>query len=606
MRIVRKINLTLVAAMAVAAGVNGVVLQTTVMPLFYKIEEAASERNEGRALEALKTVEQRVAEAAAAYAAAMVADAGGGAEGLARLDESLTAGAMTTLELDYVAVFDAGGRRVLDRAVAADDGKAAGAAAFRTASGELSGRLQRDSSADGIGSDLVLSPRGPLAIGYARIGGASDDRGTIVFGRAVDMSALKAMTKVAFRLEPVEAGTVPKPAFLRLPESIETRRTLTATDGDPMAELVTVTTRRNVMAGQTAIWWASGLMFGSMLVLLVCVGVAIHLIAVRRIERIRSHLSSIAASGDLDPMVEDRAGDELSETIVSFNRMALQLAELRSEIRRSDYRHGAADQAAGLLHNLRNAVSPVTAMAWDLEQRETAGWRTNITRVLEELDREDVDAARLAKLQGLLVLSVREALKADLVRQGDLQLLNEMLRHMEEILREEDRLAQSDRRLEPVDLTDAVSRAVRRLGLRPGLVATVDAAPGSFALGYRVVIDQILDNLVVNASQAIEAAGRSGGRIALAMAPAELSGEPAIEIAVSDNGDGIPNEDLGSIFRKGFSTRRERSGGLGLHWCANAAKAMGGQLCAQSHGSGEGATLRLILPLAPLNDRVAA
>ena len=51
-----------------------------------------------------------------------------------------------------------------------------------------------------------------------------------------------------------------------------------------------------------------------------------------------------------------------------------------------------------------------------------------------------------------------------------------------------------------------------------------------------------------------------------------------------------------AIFRRGVSTRNRATGGLGLHWCANAVKVMGGSIRAESDGPGLGATIILELP----------
>src|SRR5262249_31044306 len=69
-----------------------------------------------------------------------------------------------------------------------------------------------------------------------------------------------------------------------------------------------------------------------------------------------------------------------------------------------------------------------------------------------------------------------------------------------------------------------------------------------------------------------------------------------VRIAISDNGEGIPEDRLASIFQKGGSTRSARSGGLGLHWCANATKLLGGTSSATSGGLGHGKTIPLEHP----------
>ena len=74
-------------------------------------------------------------------------------------------------------------------------------------------------------------------------------------------------------------------------------------------------------------------------------------------------------------------------------------------------------------------------------------------------------------------------------------------------------------------------------------------------------------------------------------------GTTASKSTVSDNGIGIPPENLTRIFSHGFSTRKGGHG-FGLHSGANAAKEMGGQLSVHSDGVGKGATFTLELPLA--------
>jgi signal transduction histidine kinase len=67
---------------------------------------------------------------------------------------------------------------------------------------------------------------------------------------------------------------------------------------------------------------------------------------------------------------------------------------------------------------------------------------------------------------------------------------------------------------------------------------------------------------------------------------------------VTDNGIGIPSENLNRIFAHGFTTK-ESGHGFGLHSGALAAKEMGGSLTVQSEGLGFGSTFTLELPLKP-------
>jgi signal transduction histidine kinase len=105
---------------------------------------------------------------------------------------------------------------------------------------------------------------------------------------------------------------------------------------------------------------------------------------------------------------------------------------------------------------------------------------------------------------------------------------------------------------------------------------------------------QILVNLVRNAKQACEAAGRAGGRILVRVGA--MSG--GVAISVSDDGVGIAPEHMTRIFSHGFTTKKNGHG-FGLHGGALAARELGGHLRVASDGAGRGATFTLELPLQP-------
>ena len=77
-----------------------------------------------------------------------------------------------------------------------------------------------------------------------------------------------------------------------------------------------------------------------------------------------------------------------------------------------------------------------------------------------------------------------------------------------------------------------------------------------------------------------------------------------IEIAVTDNGPGIPPDQLNSIFKKFTRVRRQDSPkgtGLGLAFCRLAVNAHGGRIWAEST-LGQGTTIRFVLPSSLTNN----
>src|SRR6185295_3794293 len=81
---------------------------------------------------------------------------------------------------------------------------------------------------------------------------------------------------------------------------------------------------------------------------------------------------------------------------------------------------------------------------------------------------------------------------------------------------------------------------------------------------------QILVNLVRNAKYACDESGRAEKRVTVRVS----NDEGRIQIAVIDNGVGIPPENLTRIFSHGFTTRKDGHG-FGLHSGALAARELG-------------------------------
>jgi signal transduction histidine kinase len=110
---------------------------------------------------------------------------------------------------------------------------------------------------------------------------------------------------------------------------------------------------------------------------------------------------------------------------------------------------------------------------------------------------------------------------------------------------------------------------------------------------------QILVNLIRNAKYACDESKREDKRIILLASAVDQR----VIISVSDNGVGIPSENLQRIFEHGFTTR-PGGHGFGLHSGALAAQSMGGTLTVHSDGLNLGARFTLELPLEPRSEAV--
>jgi len=137
------------------------------------------------------------------------------------------------------------------------------------------------------------------------------------------------------------------------------------------------------------------------------------------------------------------------------------------------------------------------------------------------------------------------------------------------------------------------------LGAADALAQDHVATIRDFQAGPSITTDkhkvlQILINLVRNAKLACVDSGRTDKQITVRT----TSDDRNVQIAISDNGVGIPAENLTRIFNHGFTTRKTGHG-FGLHSAALAAKELGGALTVHSDGPGHGATFTLELPCKP-------
>jgi two-component system NtrC family sensor kinase len=599
MRIVSKINLALVGVVGISALLNLAALELTVMPSFLDLENTAARRNQSRALEAIESQEAQVAASSRDYGFWDDSFAFMKGEKADYIEKNVNPESIKALNLNYIVMVDPNGKIVLDKGYdfSGDEPKPlrlmrsdvlAGADPLLAPFGEPGSR-----------TGLIKTDGGIVAVGYAPI--LTSERtgptvGTLLFGRILDIAALQDQTKVDFELLPVDDGASGSDELIRRDDTIEVSSVVTGLDGAPLARLASTTGRSVSAAGRQAVWAAMTLLILGGLALIAALAFVLRHIAIKRVGALRDHLSQVGSTGQLAILPEDGRGDELSETIVSFNRMASQLADLRDTLRRQDYHHGAADQAAGILHNVRNAISPIGTIAWDLTRREEAPWKRNIAKALDEIADPMLPAERAGKLHQFVAMSTAKLLEEGGTRHADLQTLTAMVRHVDEILKEEDAASRGRRVVERIDLRSSIESAAKLISRKENIELLLKVEPGSAVSGHRIAVEQILGNLLVNSAEAIEATDRGHGRIEIDVAEVELGGTVGLAITLRDDGEGIDEARLETIFEKGFSTRRDRSGGTGLHWCANAVGAMNGRLFARSEGPGRGATLHLILP----------
>jgi len=601
MRIVTKINSALGILVGLSVLLNFAALQFTVKPSFAELEEKTASDNQTRVLEALHRLEDRARGSARDYAVWDDTYSFMSGKQPEYLDKNINAETLRPLNANFFVIVDNSGKIVVNEGFEFSADDASPAHLFPVTQIALEQDLLQSIGGGEPGAGLLRTEHGLVAVGYAPIlksDSTGPSPGILLIGSIIDVDPLINSTKVEFRVGPPSAD-VHATTLASREDVIEVTDVLPGLGNVPAGTLISKTPKSISKLGQQTIWAALGLIVVAGLAALGASTFLLHKIAIARIERMRSHLTQVGATGSLSPMPDDPAKDELSDMSRSFNSMATQLAELRERIRRQDYQEGAADHAAGILHNVRNNLSPIGAIAWSLAQAEDTAWKEQVRRALSEIQAGKVGGDRIGKLQTFVGLAAEKFLAEGDQRKQDLESMRGMLRHLDEVLAAEDAVSQVERVREPIEVEPAIRLAAGLVESRPAARIKVTCPQDvPVVLGSNVNLKQVLGNLFINAAEAIEATGRVSGRIEVRISETIHLGQPALDIAISDDGEGIDEAMLKHIFEKGFSTRRERSGGLGLHWCANAMNGMGGRIHAESGGKGHGATLHLVLPLA--------
>jgi signal transduction histidine kinase len=348
---------------------------------------------------------------------------------------------------------------------------------------------------------------------------------------------------------------------------------------------------------------------GAMLILVVLTILIVNSVVGRPVATLQSAMNRVEA-GALDERVKEVRSDEIGALSRGFNAMLDRLHTADREIRAFN----------------RRLADEIRAATLDLERKNEA--LAQLNRLLNAARREIGDKERLAAL-GQLAAQLAHEIGTPLgsvsghlqlaMSGGDvptplkdrLQVASRELERVSKIVRD---YLDSTRRVVPERVTVDVARLLdEAIGIalsdeaRANLIVEkrVDAAAAAIETDPGL-LRQILINLLTNAADAgggkiqlvarTNARGRPSGVSAANASEEVASPWRALELAVHDDGAGIPPEDVARIFEPFYTTKgRGKGTGLGLSICRELAQALGARLTVES-APGKGSTFTVILP----------
>ena len=339
-----------------------------------------------------------------------------------------------------------------------------------------------------------------------------------------------------------------------------------------------------------------------LLIVLVVLRRVIGRLVIAPLLRVERHMQRVRASGSMGLLEDDGRRDEFGSLGRSFNAMLSQLKDLREQIEVQSFALGRSESAVAVMHNVRNALNPIsTILSQGIAQAPPID-RAMVERAVLELGKPDMSDTRREKLAAFVAAAVSAEVAGREAMRGELQVGREAMAHVLEIIGQQQASAHERPPLELVDVSELVARnaAIARYS-QGASIAFSFPADRHVALANRVILSQVIGNLLGNAAEAVAATGRTTGCITVTIEEADA----LVRIAIRDDGEGFDGSVEPALFQRGFSTRQHKSGGLGLHWCANSMTAMEGSLRLQSEGKGRGAVAILTLK-APLAEAIAA
>ena len=362
----------------------------------------------------------------------------------------------------------------------------------------------------------------------------------------------------------------------------------------PLATMTFATKRRIAKVGGDAIGSALTTTGLGLLFLLALLALGVNRITVMRLKELRAWVKDYRKDNAAVKVALTASGDEIGSLARQFSQLTEELAEAEEQLRQQSYVQGKADSAIGLLHNVRNALGPLQAKYDKWRREDNSPLCGQVITALSELEAGTTDIERRDALERFIKSASAKLASQSQQRAGEIENVEVSINQILDILADYDFAAKAGPVIEAVDLGVLFRREVKAQEV--ALNAPIDLElPLDMpqVQGNRIHLAQVVGNIVANAIEAMASQADKRLRVQWQMA----EGADAIEFALEDNGEGATAETVKRAFERGFSTRRDRSGGIGLHWSANTLRALGGALSLASDGPGQGAVVTMVLPL---------
>jgi two-component system, NtrC family, sensor kinase len=531
---------------------------------------------------------------------------------------NLTDGSFASTHVDYLAIVDRNGHSLWKHGPISESG--ATIALHFNADDQLEPAWQETISKGKAVSGLVSTDRGVLITAACPIldgSGHGAPHGMVVMGWLLNAAELQRLgTQAQVQLDMRLWGRA-QPSDPRLKQALASGQSLISeTDsstriersfanlsGVPLVVLGIRIPRAISHRGSEAVRYSMQMLAGAAGIVLLALFLILRRTVLSPLSRVIRHAQRIARSNDLSARLGEKRRDEIGALARVFDEMVERLDTSRRELAERSFESGVAENARGILHNLGNAITPLSVNITNIRDRLERIPVNDILDALEELQvNGDADPERRQDLEQFVRLGAFEAAQALREFGGRMDGVAEQAQVVQAVLAEQRRHQQGDPVRQSITPAELVARSLRQIApslrdrldvqLSPNLAAGAAHSLPSTTLGM------VIANLAQNAAEAANQSGIARVHLCFDMSVVKTAAGAALKLTVSDDGPGVSADQLAHLFQKGYSTKpKATNSGLGLHWCANTMRAMGGSIRAIGNGSGRGLQFEILVPL---------
>jgi two-component system NtrC family sensor kinase len=372
--------------------------------------------------------------------------------------------------------------------------------------------------------------------------------------------------------------------------------------GAPALVLRTATSRNISALGYQTMQAAMMFLLLAGLVLTVVMWYLLRSTILAPIELLAGHMAKIRKSGDLSQQLEISGDDEVGLLATQFNRLTSEVHEARKALLFQSFKAGKADTAVEVLHNIRNAMTPLLNGVERIAKAFRVTDNLRVHDATAQLRAADCPPERAEKLLEYVEASFEHVKNSNSEATDDMRIVMSQARQVEDILADQEKFAIDSPATENISVDEVVGEAAHVIpkdAKKKIRVELDDELQGLRVHAHRIGLLQVMGNLILNAYESIQRASQKKGQIFLTAKRELVEDQVMVRLTVGDNGTGFEGDAETKVFQRGFTSKSEGdTTGLGLHWCANAVAGMGGRISAESDGAGKGARFHVLLPIA--------